>query len=174
MLPLDIPNVPPQYSAITLAQAGQVQQPTHAEFDRTFGVCQLVSNPAVRPKFPGMLLATNNLAPIGDARNFVFGLEHKAAHWESAQSSVLQGPTHGRLQSVEKSGSVLVYYIPDSGYFGTDTLSFRVTVDGMKLKVVYDIHVEDVDDDSQTSTLCPKRYRKIAYVGSESSIRSTL
>jgi hypothetical protein len=169
MLPLDIPNAPPQYSVMLLAQAGQVQQQSHEEFDRTIGVCQLVSNPAVRPKFPGMLLATNNLGPIGDARNFAGNLEHKSAHWGTAQSSVLQGPVHGRLQSVEKSGSVLLYYIADSGYFGTDTLSFRVTVDGMKLKVVYDLHVVDVDDDSQTLTLCPKPYRKIAYVGTNLS-----
>lgn len=169
MLPLDIPNVPPQYSAPMLAQAGQVQQQSHAEFDRTIGVCQLVSNPAVRPKFPGILLSTNNLSPIGDARNFVVNLEHESFHWETAQSSVLQGPVHGRLQSVEKRGLVLLYYISDSGYFGTDTLSFRITADGMKLKVVYDIHVVDVDDDSQTSTLCPERYRKIAYVGTNLS-----
>jgi hypothetical protein len=162
MLMLDVPKLPLQHSPIVLAQSGPAQPQPNERFDRTIGVCQLVRNPPSLPKMPGRIFATNEIVPDGDAGNYFLNLEGKKENDASARVSILKAPTHGQLQAVPQGAGVYYNYLPESGYLGTDSVDFKVVIGRMTVKVIYSIHVEDVVDDSNTSALCPKRYRKIS------------
>jgi hypothetical protein len=160
MFPLDTPNVPTEYAPAVLAQTGQAQQPPKRGFDRAIEVCQLVENPPSDPDMPEKIFATNQIVPNGDAANYFANLESKKVGDASAHVTVLNTPTHGKLEAVPRGAGV--YYIPETDYIGPDNATFQVMIGGMKVKVVYSIQVEHVVADPNTDPLCPQRYRKIS------------
>jgi hypothetical protein len=161
MFIVDIPDVPPQYAPVVLAQSSQVQA-AKGEFDRVIGVCQLVENPANLFMPPGELSGTNAIGPTGAVESYFVSAEGKTLKEESAESTVLKGPAHGRLQSLSENGSVLLYYVPNNGYLGKDSVTFQVLMDGMKVKVAYSLHVVENVQGSDDSVICPETYWRIS------------
>jgi hypothetical protein len=161
MLTLDLPDVPAEYAAAVLVQASQ-EESAKKSLDRTVGACQVVRNPATLPGKPGRILATNGISPIGAAAEYFRIVERRTVS-PSGQITIFQNPKHGRLEAVEQGASVLYYnYIADSGYFGVDQSVFEVAIAGMKVRVVYSIHIVDEVTDQDQSTLCPREEWRIS------------
>jgi hypothetical protein len=152
---LDVPN-PPEYQSVAMTQTSQ-DHPAD-KLDRTVGVCQLVQNPADSGMQAGETSAENDIGPVGDLLNYFRSSESKSIQF-GGEVKILQAPKYGQLQPLEKGSYT---YIPNAGYFGTDKATFLVNISGMKVKMVYTIHVEDAVDDSNRSELCPRSYRRIA------------
>ena len=70
----------------------------------------------------------------------------------------LEIPKHGQLQTASEGGYV---YLPDSGYFGTDSAVFQVFIGGMTEQVRFTLHVVNEVTDADESQLCPKTVWRI-------------
>ena len=73
MLVMDMPDVPPQYAPVLIAQASLSQRGS-AVFDRTIGVCQPVENP-IRVLDSGKYSAVNAIGPEGAVENYLWAYE---------------------------------------------------------------------------------------------------
>jgi len=96
MFVLDMPDVPPQYAPIVIAQAAQAKDP--AKTDRTIGVCHLVEN---KPE-PGAA-ALSSVSPAIAVYAYLTNQEHRTideATYTAAKITVLQAPEYGKLEDI--------------------------------------------------------------------------
>jgi hypothetical protein len=133
---MDMPDVPPQYAPVVIAQAPQAQPPTQQDgvkIDRTIGVCHLIQNPPIPPG-----TAVNVISPLGSTSDYFNKLEQRWVGLEG-KVTVLQGPEHGALEDV---GSGYFGYQPTPDYRGPDRATLLVDIGGLKVKVMYFFKVE--------------------------------
>ena len=151
MFVMDMPDVPPQFAPVVIAQASQAQK-GDATADRTIGVCQLLENPPNPPD-----TAVNSVGVLGAVRNYFYIVERREIEG-SGKVTVLQNPEHGTLEM----GSVGGRYHPALDYYGPDRATFLVEIGSRKVKVIYFFQVLDGVTDERYERLCPKEYWKIS------------
>jgi hypothetical protein len=66
-------------------------------------------------------------------------------NFEEAEVTVFEQPEHGYISQNLAPGTNISYY-PDAGYYGADRVSFLVTIEGKKIKLVYFIKVDSIYD----------------------------
>lgn len=144
MLIPDMPNVPPQYVPVMIAQANQAQ-PNDVATMRATGVCYPVPS--------NYYSGENTLSPIVNAKAYFSIYEHKkVASSEATTVTVLQQPKHGILRLVTEADRGVLFssssgpanpdnpnyaYLPEKGYLGKDSASFLIEIGGVQVKVVY-------------------------------------
>ena len=157
MLFMDMPDVPPQYTPIIVAQATQVQQ---QGVERTIGICHPIEN-----RLESKLSAVNSVSPVGAAYSYLKNIEHRQidnAAYLAAKMTLLQAPTHGELLLDNDSGS---YFSSDYTYTGPDQATVLVEIGDYKVKVIYHfVLMQNVpgSNDEGTATdnknICPNGY----------------
>ena len=164
MFVMDMPDVPPQYAPVVIAQAPQAQPPAlqgSAKVDRTIGVCHLIQNPPIPP-----LTAVNAMSPVTAVWGYLQTQEQFTSKqltpgmFNTAKASVLQGPEHGTLKG--EWGQNYRYH-PTPDYSGQDRATLLVEMGGLKVKVMYFFKVgrsawggTEGYDPYQDKKLCPK------------------
>src|SRR6266581_6344851 len=132
MFAIDMPDVPPQYPPVVIAQASLAKQ-ANTTADRTIGVCHLIEN---RPE--SRLSAKNSLGPVEWVWSY-FKREEKQvfnrAELKAAKASLLQAPAHGTLEIGSTGGAA--YFPTGPDYFGPDRATVLVEIGGLKVKVLY-------------------------------------
>jgi hypothetical protein len=161
MFVMDMPDVPPQFAPIVVAQTTQAQQ-SMIKVDRTLGVCQVVQNPA-HTHIPGEdFNAQNSTAPFGVVKNYIYDFEERIVEADG-KMTILQNPKNGILRGYPAERNYL--YIPNQGFVGKDSATILVEMDGRKFKLIYDIHVLETPvtylDEEE---LCPQLTWKISSV----------
>lgn len=135
MFVMDMPDVPPQYAPVVIAQAPPQPQQGSAKVDRTIGVCHLIQNPPIPPG-----TAVNAMSPVTAVWSYLQTQEQFTPKqltvdmFNTAKASVLQGPEHGELK-VTPSGNYR--YHPVSDYYGPDRATVLVEIGGLKVKAMY-------------------------------------
>jgi hypothetical protein len=104
------------------------------------------------------------VGPLGVLGNYLQNLVNRRVDLSGAKISLLSGPKHGKLETVEHGEfSGVTNYVPNNRYYGLDRVTYRVTLGDKSVRVVDTIHVvEGVVSDYEISTLCPKDVWKIA------------
>ena len=153
MLISDMPNVPPQEVPVMIAQANQAQQDDMMT-TRTMGVCQIIPNGA--GAVPSL---DNTISPIVSAGSYLYQFEKYTYEQQNIATStaaitILQQPKHGTLRLATEAdhlgtgifdpASELYAYLPETGYFGNDSVTLLVDVGGIKVKVMYFFQMIDV------------------------------
>jgi len=163
----DMPNVPPQYTPVIIAQASPAQE-APAKIDRTIGVCKALSNPPPSSGTPPM---GNTLTPARDIASYFYTAEKRTVAGTSTVT-VLEQPKHGKLNdvgtvafdemkhAVRDTGVTSYNYIPESGYLGGDQATLPVNIGDYKVKAEYVFQVSAKFDEK----LCPTSYWKISSV----------
>lgn len=161
----DMPNVPPQYTPVIIAQASPAQE-APAKIDRTIGICKTLSNPP-----SGGPTAGNTLTPAQDVASYFYAAEKRTVAGAST-ITVLEQPKHGKLEdvgtmafdemkhAVRDTGVRSYNYIPESGYLGGDKATLLVDIGGYKVKAEYAFQISAKFDEK----LCPTSYWKISSV----------
>jgi VCBS repeat-containing protein len=135
MLFMDMPNTPPQYTPVIVAQAAQT---TSQGADRTIGICHTIEN---RPE--SKLSAVNATSIVMAAMAYLEDFEHikfdqssYLAAYNNAKMTLLQAPKHGELMlwAGRQTGR---YLSTDYTYEGLDSATVLVDVSGYKVKVIY-------------------------------------
>jgi hypothetical protein len=160
MFVMDLPNLPPQYTPVVLAQSPQAKQ-TNATTDRTIGVCHLIENPPIPAGS-----AINAISPVTSVWEYLKKQERPtpkqltAEMFNTAKTSVLQGPGHGTLKD---EGDGYYGHHPAPDYFGQDRATILVEIGGLKVKVMYFFNVmqrvlggTDGYDPREDKKNCPK------------------
>jgi hypothetical protein len=160
-------NFPPQNSPVMIAQASQGKQ-SAAKTDRTVGICQALSNPALDG---AVATAENSLTPAGAATTYFLSFENRKVAGPS-KVTVLEYPKHGKLEDLGTfvtrngvqvdTGKKTYDFIPESGYLGQDSATFLVEIGGYKLKMVYVFKVATEVDNKKEELLCPNSYWRIS------------
>jgi len=138
MLVVDMPDMPPQYTPVVIAQASQAKQ-ANATTDRTIGVCHLIENPPIPSGS-----AVNAISPVTTVWEYLKKQERLTPKqltdemFKAAKTSVLQGPGHGTLQ--DEGGGYYGYH-PAPDYFGQDRSTLLVEIGGLKVKAMYFFNV---------------------------------
>jgi hypothetical protein len=144
MLIMDMPNVPPQYAPVVIAQAEQAQPQlvvASAMAERTIGVCQLIQGADMPPS------AFNGMSPTTAAWIYLRRVENlsKVVTEETlvnAKTTLLKGTTHGTLKYFGVNlGEAIYQYYPDSGYKGADQATFLVEMGNYKVTLIYHFKV---------------------------------
>lgn len=93
MLIMDIPDVPPHYTPIIVAEKSQA---TQANYERTIGVCKPIEN-STDPTSS----AINSVSPVIAAMSYIEKIEHKKfsggdylSLYNAAKMTLLQAPTN--------------------------------------------------------------------------------
>ncbi|HEX19772.1 MAG TPA: hypothetical protein ENG78_03005 [Acidiferrobacteraceae bacterium] len=174
MLVMDIPpDVPAQHASVVIAQASQIQK-SKAKTDRTVGICQALSNPAIS-SIPGATVsAYNTFTPPLAVKNYFRIVENRTVKGPSTVT-VLENPKHGTLKdlgtivydqrgrAIKDTGQRSYSYLPKTGYLGKDRATLLVEIGGFKVKLVYFFQVEPVVDYKVEEIVCPNgRYWKIS------------
>lgn len=135
----DMPNAPPQYVPVMIAQANQAQA-GDVTATRAIGVC----SPTPNHDYSG----ENGLSPLSAARFYLRQYEQRTVSGP-ATTSILQQPKHGTLRLVTEadgntfgegrfvSANQRHVYLPEKGYAGKDSAAILVDFGGVKVKVVY-------------------------------------
>ena len=157
MLFMDMPEVPPQYTPVIVAQASPAQQ---QGTERTIGVCHPIEN-----KKESRLSAVNSTSPLAAAYTYLTDVEHRKiedAAYFAAKMTLLQAPMHGKLLLDNDSGA---YFSADHSYEGPDSATVLVEVGGYQVKVIYHfVLMSDVPgsneagDATDNKTICPNGY----------------
>jgi len=147
MFVLDIPEVPPQYAPVIIADASQASQRT-SKLDQTWNVCQLLESRQAEE-----LGAANILEPALAVKIYMQG-RFSDADIAKSKVSVVENPKHGVLESDDQKAYL---YTPDSAdYIGQDATTFLVEISGFSIKLIYSLHVDQGPlDDEQKEAVCP-------------------
>jgi hypothetical protein len=142
MLVPDMPNVPPQFVPVLIAQANQAQ-PNDVTTIRALGVCQPV------PNNNNNYSLDNVEDPILSAIDYMQAFENKTVTGP-ATTVILQQPKHGVLRLVTEAdgnsfgegtfvaADQLYVYLPEQGYVGKDSATIQVDFgNGLKVNVKY-------------------------------------
>jgi len=148
MLVMDIPDLPPQYAQVVVAQASQ-RQKGDAKTDRTIGICHLAENPPIPPdtndnvKYPPISrdTAVNIISPVGSASDYFGRVERRKVGIEG-KATILQAPEHGTLKD---EGPGEYRYIPKPNYLGHDRATLLVEIGALRVRVVYFFRVQLTD-----------------------------
>jgi hypothetical protein len=159
-----------------IAQASQAKHVPKA--DRTVGVCQALSNPAM-PSIPGATLsAYNSLTPAGQAKQYFRNVEKRTVEGPSI-ITVLERPKHGELRDegtvvmdadtrvLTDTGERNYSYIPEPGYLGEDRTTLLVEIGGFKVKMNYFFKVEPTVDYKIEEVVCPESMWNISLDNSD-------
>ncbi len=161
----DMPNVPPQYTPVIIAQASPAQK-TPAKMESTIGICKTLSNPPA-----GTPTVGNTLTPARDIARYFYDSEKRTVTGPSTVT-VLEQPKHGKLNdvgtvafdemkhAVRDTGVTSYNYIPESGYLGGDQATLLVNIGDYKVKAEYVFQVSA----NFNEKLCPTSYWKISSV----------
>ncbi|SRR6266567_1358566 len=144
----DMPYMPSQYTQVMIVQAG-TEGKGAAKVNRTLGVCHVIENQRL-PSGEPRVSAINSIDPIGWVKLYFSTDEHRQIDGPG-RASVLQNPAHGVFRSYDQ-GDYL--YIPALGYLGKDRGVMLVEMGGMKIRIVYTVHVVDMVN-QDTEGLCP-------------------
>ncbi len=131
---IDMPEMPPQYVPVVIAQASQAKKASTTA-DRTIGVCHLIENPPVPPGS-----AVNSMSPTLLVWGYLKKQERPTPAWlttdvyNAAKVSILQGPGHGALE--DKGGGTYLY-APTPDYYGQDRATLLVEIGELKVKSIY-------------------------------------
>ncbi|MEQ1525371.1 MAG: hypothetical protein ABL911_01320 [Gallionella sp.] len=116
------------------------------------------TTPFTSPFTKGSYSAINAVEPIGAAQLYFRDFEHHEV-LGSTVVTVLRSPQHGVLEPASV-GYGTYSYLPELGYFGQDSATFLVEMDGKKIRVEFSFKVlHGVADDytkEQYKKLCPK------------------
>lgn len=163
MLFMDMPNTPPQYTPVIVAQATQATKPNT---ERTIGVCHPVEN-----RVESRLSAVNAFSPVLSALAYLDSFEHKKIDQQAdflsifgaAKMTLLQTPKQGELKLGQNSGA---YYSSDYNYEGTDSATVLVEVAGYKVTVIYHFVLmknvpgsSDQGSATDNKKICPNGYQ---------------
>jgi hypothetical protein len=160
MFVMDVPDMPPQYTPVVIAQASQATE-ANATTGRTIGVCHLIENPPIPPE-----TAVNSMSPALSVWGYLKKQERPTPGWlttdvyRAAKVSILQGPSHGELKNEEKRD---YRYVPTLNYYGQDRATLLVEMGDLKVKVMYFFNVmqsvpggTEGYDSRQDKKNCPK------------------
>ncbi|MBU0620944.1 MAG: hypothetical protein KJ795_03760 [Gammaproteobacteria bacterium] len=176
MLFMDMPDVPPQYTPIIIAQAAA--QPVGQDTVRAIGVCHPIEN-----RLESKLSAVNAFSPVLSAIAYLEEVEHQVINkradflliFKAAKMTLSQAPKHGEMKLGPNSGA---YYSTDYTYEGLDSATVLVEVGGYKVKVIYRfVLMPDVpgSTDEGTATddkdICPNGYRWKISTNSDDGVR---
>jgi hypothetical protein len=161
MLVLDQPDFPAtQTTELMIAQSGKERDAPRPRI----GVCLLAENP-VRTLPSGAYSAVNGVSPLLAAENYLrsTGLQEVRV---SKTLEVNQSPRSGKLKLVP--GTTAEYrYLPNTGFYGVDRVTFTIEIGGRKASVEYSVKVVDgvADDYYEDRTYCPNgQYWKIGSI----------
>jgi hypothetical protein len=155
MFPMAMPDVPPQYTQMIVAQAPQPEQGAKKP-DRVIGFCGLVENP-IR-KVNQQYSAVNSVDPTGAAQVYFESVEHRDIRGPGLVA-VSRNPQHGSLEPATSEANDRTYvYLPKPGYLGSDRATFLVELSGRKIRVEYFFRVmESVPEaEHNDKRLCPR------------------
>ena len=160
----DLPDMPPQSSAIVMI--AQAKQPPNVvnNTGRTLGVCELVSaNQGERTQL--------EISPGQDATQYLWRFDKNTeANFGDGKVTILQKPKHGRLTNdvwdaakgdfVPQPADARQFdlnqyqYLPEKDYDGKDFAVMQVEKNGIKIKIHYFIHVSS---EVNASYLCERK-----------------
>jgi hypothetical protein len=150
-----MPDVPPQYVPVMVAQASVGGQGAE-KFDRVIGICHLAQNPAVPPSS-----AVNVIEPLMEVEDYLTKFEHIKIEG-SISFHILQQPVHGLLRD---GGEGAYSYVPETGYLGKDQATVLVEISGLKIKVKYFFQVlNTLPTDEDQAEYCPTGKWRISQI----------
>jgi len=158
MLPPEIPSTEPSQTSFT--PTAQVIQSNSNDLHDTIGVCHLspsakqISIQNDRNGYYALSVRLIASSIFADEPHLPPQLN---VNYENAEVITLEQPKHGRISKDLSPGRDISYY-PDANYTGNDRVSFLVTIEGTKVKLVYFIKVDSIYD--ITTTTDPNMYRK--------------
>jgi len=160
MFVMDLPDVPPQYAPVVIAEAKQAQKGI-ANTERTIGVCHLID---AQPE--SRLSAYNSMSPVLGVWDYLKKQERLTPEqltvemFNAAKVSVLQAPAHGELKDVGYQS--FSYYLATPNYRGPDHATLLVEIGAYKVNVLYFFNVlggvpggTDNYDPYEDKKLCP-------------------
>ena len=144
---LDMPNIPPQNSPIILAQAdaaGSVPKP-----DYILNAC--TENPSTGNPRSAMRVVD----PAGILMIYIQDRDNRVVELSDIKNvTLLQGTQNGKIFSeVDSLGFTSFHYDAIPSYEGTDKAVFMAEYKGKRYKIVVEMHVFKVVDESASS--CP-------------------
>jgi hypothetical protein len=150
MFTLDMPYTPPQGAPIVLAQAaaaGSTPQP-----DYMLNACKETTSTGVQWS------AMRAVDPAGMLRNYFEGRDNRVVELSDIKNVVmLQATQHGKIFSeVDSEGFTSFHYDADPNYEGNDKAIFMAEYQGKRYKIVVEMHVFQVVDESASSCPPPK------------------
>jgi hypothetical protein len=158
MFALDNFDEPP-HAVVVVARA---DAKTLSDKERVMGVCFPVQYlaPGEQPG-PG----EGGCSPNQWASTYFFAYERRETTSPPLTSvEIIAQPKHGKVVFGRNSpGDELLQYIPNAGYVGQDRVIYRVSVEGLPVKLIYFIHVTKKNlEDSDTSLFCRANTWKIS------------
>jgi hypothetical protein len=152
MLPMDMPNAPPQETPIVLAQAntsGTTPQP-----DYILKACQETVEDA-EPES-----AVHGVEPSGWLANYFGNRDHRlidSATVAAIKTTLLEGTTHGKLeQRTAPNGAVYYMYYSEPGFVGDDQATFMAEFEGKRYKIIVNLKVLKYFDDNNPQCSKPQ------------------
>lgn len=170
MATLDVPDIPPLYAPVMVAEAPQALA---ANMNRSIGLCRIAES-VPRPDEIGG--GQNNLNPVAVARAYFNTFEHQIVDAPSVVT-VIRSPTHGTLEDLgtlayDERGNVTgdtgersYRYNSEDRYEGKDSVILQVQMAGYTVKMTYFLYVypEVIYDDTDYKSVCPKGKDKLMW-----------
>ena len=175
MLFMDMPEVPPQYTQVIVAQVSQVKAPGT---ERTIGVCHPIEN-----SLESRLSAVNSVSPVGAAYTYLKEIERRKiddAAYLAAKMTLVQAPTHGELglYNQTKTGR---YLSGNYSYLGPDSATVLVEIGSYKVKVIYHFvlmqNVPGSGEEGEATdekSICPNGYKWRISTASDANGNTTI
>jgi len=138
MLPMDMPNAPPQETPIVLAQAA-TPSAGGTQPDYLLNACKEVPSGAGET-------AMNAISPAGMLAAHLGNLSHRyidLAAQATMKLTQLESVSHGQLHAKTASGRVYYMYESEPGYVGKDKAVFMAEFEGVRYKIVVNIVVSE-------------------------------
>src|SRR6266699_1597981 len=115
---IDMPDLPPQYAQVVVAQASPAQK-GDTRSDRAIGVCHLIRNLPIPPN-----TAENGISPVASTSDYFGRVERRKVGIEG-KATIVQGPEHGTLKDL---GGGDYMYVPNGNYLGPDRATLLVAI----------------------------------------------
>jgi hypothetical protein len=151
---LDMPNTLPQNTPIVLAQA--VATGSAPQWDFILNDCQET------PSTGDPKSAMRAVDPAYMLKNYIQGRDNRVVELSDIKNvSMLQATQHGKLlQGTSNLGRTTFHYDPIPDYEGTDKAVFMADYQGKRYRIVVEMHVFEVVDES-ASTCPPAKLIKV-------------
>ena len=146
MFTLDAPNTPPQQTNVVMIAQNNQNQLAAKKTERVVGVCEVVDNSERRSPSGELYQNSEQISPKNSVNIYLQKYEQRNdfldGDWNLIKTTVLSQPKHGTLTDVIVNGTNHGYrYEPNSGYLGEDSIVVQVEGNGVKVKVIYYLHV---------------------------------
>ena len=147
MLPMDIPISID--SAAMIVAVGKAEK-SAKKFDRVLGLCQVISNNG----YADWDTAAHIISPVDATRSYFAAYENRKLgdHRIPGKMLTLSEPKHGSL--VHREDGVAYSYVPEKGFFGTDSVVATVEFAGYRVKL---LHTFKVVNSNSAGPECGKR-----------------